>query len=171
MNKTNFEKEIQRCISSGLFTKVCRFFLDVLSSTPWIGGAFGAIAAAWSEAEQKKINVILTAWSKLHDDKIDKLEKLLILSGQPEKWVASYIKFNPNTAKLIETSKVIALTDNGMLDFTIHFKKPYRSQDYTFQYFGSGEVRLSVIEQTEYDIRIKFQEPCPNIVTLAFIKI
>lgn len=171
MNKTDFEKEIERCSFGGFFRKASRFFLGILSATPYIGGSFGAIAAAWSEAEQQKINKILAAWSKIHDDKIDELNKLLILSGQPENWVASYIKFNPNTAELVATSNVVSLTDNGELDFTLNFKKPYETKDYTFQYFGSAEVRLSVIEQTINSIRIKFQEPCPDIVTLTFIKI
>lgn len=171
MNKTDFEKGIERHISGGLCRKAFRYLLYVLSGTPWIGGSFGAIAAAWSDVEQNKINIILSGWSKLHDEKIDELNKLLVLSGQPENWVASYIKFNPNTAGLIDTSNVAYFTDNGALDFSIHFKNPYKTQDYTFQYFGSGEVRLSVIEQTENIIRIKFQEPCPDVVTLTFLKV
>jgi len=105
-------------------------------------------------------------------DRISELEKTLVLKSDPKEWVAAYIKFNPNTAKFIDSSNVLGIIDNGYLDYTVSFDCPLSTPNYIFQCFGFGssKVELSVTEQTENHIRLKFEEPCPDLVILIFLR-
>lgn len=58
--------------------KVGRAALQILGSTPFIGGLFSAVAGAWSESEQSKVNDFFQAWVKMLEDEIKEKEATLI---------------------------------------------------------------------------------------------
>lgn len=62
---------------SGTYGKIGRFVLNCLGSVPVAGGPLTAIAGAWSEADQDKINKIFEAWMKLQEEKIAKMGQTL----------------------------------------------------------------------------------------------
>jgi hypothetical protein len=140
----------------------------VLSSTPIVGGVLSATAAAWSDAEQEKINKILLVLQQYTDDRVTELEGGLSLRADPGHVVAGSITFNPNTADMISTSSISSLTDNGTLDFTINFTRSL--EDYVFMYYGSGPVALEGVTQTGGGMRVRFAEPAPDRVTIAFFE-
>jgi len=80
------------------------------------------------------------------------------------------VKFNPKKPELIDSSNVSSLTDNGRLDFSINFTSPLQD-GFTLQYFGSGEVRLNGVIESENSVRVRFLEPCPDAVTFVFFNL
>ena len=74
-NQNSGEREIPKGIKGA---KVGRGALQVLGSTPFVGGLFSAIAGAWSESEQAKVNDFFQAWVKMLEDEIKEKEATLI---------------------------------------------------------------------------------------------
>lgn len=169
MNAVEIKVALERALSGGRTNKILRFLLGCLGGTPVVGGAIGAGAAAWSEAEQSKVNGLVHRALEILDDRIDEADKKLVEIGQNQ-WVAAYIKFNPNSTQFVDSSNVSSLTDNGSLDFTINFSTALKSK-FTLQYFGSGEVRLDGVFESAHSVRVRFLEPCPDIVTLVFFNL
>ncbi len=169
MNAVEIRVALERALSGGRTNKILRFLLGCLGGTPVVGGAFGAGAAAWSEAEQSKVNGLVLRALEFWDDRIEEVDKKLVQINQKQ-WVAAYIKFNPNTAQFVDSSNVSSLTDNGSLDFTINFSTALKT-NFTLQYFGSGEVRLDGAFETTHSVRIRFLKPCPDIVTFVFFNL
>lgn len=165
---TDLAAQIQLQLSAGRTNKILRFLLNVLSSTPVVGGVFSATAAAWSEAEQEKVNKMLLLFQQYTDDKVTELEGALSLRADPGHVVAGSITFNPNTTEMISTSSISSLTDNGTLDFTINFTRAL--EDYVFMYYGSGPVTLEGVSQTAGGMRVRFAAPAPDRVTIAFFE-
>jgi len=141
-----------------------------LGGTPVVGGAFGATAAAWSEAEQAKVNALLHDALQIQDEKIQEVDKKLVVASEKKQWIAAYIKFNPNKSEFIDSSNVSSLTDNGHLDFSINFTSPLQN-GFTLQYFGNGEVRLNGVIESKHSVHVCFLEPCPDVVTFVFFNL
>jgi hypothetical protein len=68
-----------------------------------------------------------------------------------------------------ETSQ-IRKADNGHLDFSISFTSPLRD-GFVLQYFGSSEVRLNGVVESKHSVRVRFIEPCPDMVTFVFFNL
>lgn len=160
---------LQKALNAGTTQKILRFLMGILSGTPFVGGAIGASAAAWGEAEQKKVNTLLRNALQIQDERIDEIDKKLVeLPG--EKWVVAYVKFKPKAFQFVDSSNVSSLTDNGHLDFTINFTTTLKPR-FTLQYFGSSEVKLNGIEETKTSVRVRFLEPCPDVATFVFFNL
>lgn len=161
---------LEKALSGGRNSKVLRFLLGCLGGTPVVGGAFGATAAAWSEAEQAKVNALIQEALRIQDEKIQEVDNKLVVVSENKQWVAAYVKFNPNKSEFMDSSNVSSLTENGHLDFSINFKSPLQD-GFTLQYFGSGEVRLNGVIESEHSVRVRFLEPCPDVVTFVFFNL
>ena len=161
---------LERALSDGKHKKVLRYLLGCLGGTPFIGGAFGATAAAWAESEQSKINVLILNSLKILDERTEEAADKLVVSNEPQQWVAAHIRFNPNDATFIDSSNVSSLTDNGHLDFTINFAAPLQD-GFVLQYFGSSEVRLDGFIESARSVRVRFLEPCPDNVAFVFFNL
>jgi len=164
----NIIEKLKAKSSRGPTNKIVRFLLNVLSSTPILGGVFSATASAWSEQEQADINKLILQLLEITDDKVEEAQNALVSVTNKSHVVAGYIAFNPNTAEFIESSDVSSLTDNGTLDFTVNFLRPYAS--YVFNYYGSGPVVLRRATQAPNGVRVVFQEPAPDRVTIVFFE-
>ncbi|WP_313604817.1 hypothetical protein [Comamonas jiangduensis] len=169
MSDINSLELIQKALSGGRTQKVLRFLMGILGGTPYVGGAIGASATAWSEAEQTKVNVLILNALKVHDEWINEIDKKLV-DVSNKKWVVAYIKFKPNSFEFVDTSNVSSLTDNGHLDFTINFTSALTSK-FVLQCFGSSEVKLKSVEETKTHVRIQLLEPTPEIVTFVFFNL
>jgi hypothetical protein len=166
MNDIHIRAALADALSGGQTNKILRFLIGCLGGTAVVGGAIGAGVAAWSEAEQSKVNGLVHRALGILDDRIDIADKKLVEIAQKQ-WVAAYIKFNPNTAEFLDSSNVSSLTDNGHLDFTITFSEALKSK-FTLHYFGSSEVRLDGVFESTHSVRVRFLEPCPDIITFVF---
>jgi hypothetical protein len=69
-DKAAFENELNQTLQAGMGPGIARFALACLGGVPIVGGAFGAGAGAWSEAEQHRFQKLLAAWLKLQQDEI-----------------------------------------------------------------------------------------------------
>lgn len=129
---------------------------------------FSATASAWAEAEQDKINKLMLLFQQYTDDKVAEIEGSLSLMTDPQHVVAGSITFNPNTAEMFETSAITSLTDNGTLDYTVTFARDL--ERYVFMCYGSGPVSIKAVHQTPGGMRVLFNEPAPDRVTIAFFE-
>lgn len=77
-NKDELRREIDDALESGAGPKVAPFVLACLGGVPTIGGAFGATADAWSEAQQDRFNRLLTQWLKLQEEEIKEIGQTLV---------------------------------------------------------------------------------------------
>jgi hypothetical protein len=164
----NVIEKLKANSSHGRTNKIIRFLLNVLSSTPIFGGVFSATASAWSEQEQTDINKLVVQLLEITDEKVEVTKTALVSMTNKSHIVAGYITFNPNAAEFIEASDISSLTDNGTLDFTISFSRPFT--DYVFNYYGSGPTMLRHTIQTPNGVRVVFQEPAPDRVTIVFFE-
>lgn len=73
MNKENDDLP-----KSGKIAKIARGALQVSSSVPFVGGVFSAIAGAWSEHEQEKINKFFEHWVQMLRDELKEKEDTII---------------------------------------------------------------------------------------------
>ena len=161
-------KKLKEALSNRNNTKALRFLLNCLSGTPVAGGGFSATAGLWAEREQDKINEMITNFAILTDDRISQIEKSLVDRNNQNHYVAGYIKFNPNKVEIIDASGISSLTDNGALDFTINFTVPFHN--YIFNCYGSNKVTLTKVSENEDGLKILFQKPCPDKVTVVFFE-
>lgn len=168
MDPTALRIQLEAALSGGRTSKILRFLLNVISATPFVGGVFSAAAAAWSEHEQNKINRMLLLFHQLTDDKVSEVRESLVSVAEPRHVVAGSITFNPNTAELIASSEISSITDNGVLDFTVTFTRPFH--DYVLMCYGSGPVNLMRVEQAQDGMRVLFEHPAPEKVTIAFFE-
>src|SRR5881394_2733320 len=58
--------------------RVARGVLQVAGAVPFIGGIFGAIAGAWSERDQDKVNRFFDTWLRMIQDEIGEKEETVI---------------------------------------------------------------------------------------------
>jgi len=71
------DKEIIKPDSSKT-SKIVRSGLQVAGGTPFAGGVFSAIASAWSEKEQEKVNRFLEYWIRMLADELKEKQVTLI---------------------------------------------------------------------------------------------
>jgi hypothetical protein len=83
--------------------------------------------------------------------------------------IAGFIKFNPNTANIIDSNSISSLCDNGTLDFTINFNVPI--DKYIFNFYGNGSLRIESAIEISSGLRVTFNEPCPDLVTIVFYEV
>lgn len=62
----------------GKLPKVIRAGLQVAGATPVAGGVFSAIAGAWSEREQEKVNTFFQEWLRMLETEIKEKEQTII---------------------------------------------------------------------------------------------
>lgn len=144
----NILEVIKEQLGGGRHTKILRFLLNCLSSTPAVGGVFSATASLWSEANQQRINQLMTKLATLTDERITGVEHQLVSASVPAHAVAGYVTFNPNDkAEVIDSSNMSSITDGGsILEFDILFASEI--QYYIFNYYGSGRVVLKEVHET-----------------------
>jgi hypothetical protein len=63
-------EEMTKALTHGYGPRVARAVLALLGAVPFVGGAFGGAAGAWSEAEQNHFNKVAASWLKLQEDEI-----------------------------------------------------------------------------------------------------
>lgn len=72
--KDKLRNDMEKALEGGAGPAVLRAALAFLSGLiPGVGGAFGAAAGAWSEAEQKRFNKIFASWLKLQEEEIKEI--------------------------------------------------------------------------------------------------
>ncbi len=72
-NQEEIKNQLQKSAEFGNLPAILRFILSSLGGVPVVGGVFGATAGAWSEAEQKQLNNLLTIWMQLQVDEIKEI--------------------------------------------------------------------------------------------------
>lgn len=168
----NHKSNLDKYISEGRLPKISRFLLNCLGGTPIIGGVFGATASVLDGLKQDEINNEMSALLKIQNREIVELDNKIVLLNDEKLWMVSYIKFKTNNVvDIVDSSNVSSVIDNGQLDFTICFHEPQPEESYLMQYYGSEKIDVSVKEQNKDCIRVVFYEPCPELVTLLFVKI
>jgi len=90
MSERSVKIALEKALSGGRNSKVLRFLLGCLGGTPVVGGAFGATAAAWSEAEQAKVNALLQEALQIQDKKVQEADKKLAVASGNKQWLAAY---------------------------------------------------------------------------------
>ncbi|MFT7860433.1 MAG: hypothetical protein ABXS93_05815 [Sulfurimonas sp.] len=146
-----------------------RFLLNTISSTPIIGGVFSGISGIWAEKDQEKTNALFIERIDNYDKRIVAIENTLVLKDNQSHVIAGFIKFNPNTANIIDSNSISSLCDNGTLNFIINFNVPI--DKYIFNFYGNGPLGLDSAIETSSGLRVTFSEPCPNLVTIVFYEI
>jgi hypothetical protein len=160
--------QLRQTLSGGSTKKALRFVLNLLSSTPYIGGVFSAAASAWAETEQDKVNRLLFIVQQLTDDRVTEIEGSLALASNPTHLVAASLTFNPNTGEFIDGFNVSSLADCGTLDFAVGFAGDLAR--YVFTCYGSGPVSIERVNETSSGLRVVFRHPAPDKVTIAFFE-
>lgn len=164
----NHLSQIQDALSTGRHNLILRFLLNTLGGTPIFGGVFSGIAGVSSDSEQQEINHLTLEYLKMIDERVKQIEKALVSSQDKNQTVAGFISLNPNSVEIIDSSGICSITDKGVLDFSINYSEPL--DGYVFNYYGSGPVLLESASQQKNNLDIKFKSPCPDLVTLVFIK-
>lgn len=141
--------QLRQALSGGSTKKALRFVLNLLSSTPYIGGVFSAAASAWSETEQDKVNRLPFIVQQLTDDRVTEIEGSLAQASNPTHVVAASLTFNPNTGEFIDGFNVSSLTDCGTLDFVVGFDGDLAR--YVFTCYGSGPVSIERVSETSVE--------------------
>lgn len=78
MNEESDNNEEQDLPESGKVAKFSRSALQVAGAVPVVGGVFSAIAGAWSEGEQDKVNRFFDHWVRMLQDEIKQKEDTII---------------------------------------------------------------------------------------------
>jgi hypothetical protein len=77
--ESEIKHQLDEALKAGSGPKVARFALAFLGGlVPFVGGAIGGAAGAWSDAEQDQFRRILQAWLKLQEDEIKEIGRTLI---------------------------------------------------------------------------------------------
>lgn len=146
--------------------KTYRFLLNMISSTPIIGGVFSAVSGIWAEKDQEKTNNLLIESLGRYEKRIVAIENVLVLKNNPSHVIVGFIKFNPNTTNIINSNSISSLCDNGTLDFRINFNAPI--DKYVFNFYGNEPLKIDSAIETIGGLRVIFCEPCPDLVTIVF---
>ena len=79
VDKTEVSLALEQLLDAGVGPKAARFALGCLSGLiPLAGGAIGAAAGAWSEAESARFNRVLATWLKLQEDEMREIGVTLV---------------------------------------------------------------------------------------------
>jgi hypothetical protein len=106
------QEQMTQALTRGYGPKVCRFVLALLGGAPYVGGAFGGAAGAWSEAEQDHFNRVAASWLKLQEDEIREI-------GITIAEILSRIDLNDEeTQKRIESPEYLSLIKKCFRDWS-----------------------------------------------------
>jgi hypothetical protein len=109
---SDIKEEMTQSLTRGYGPKVCRFVLALLGGAPYIGGAFGGAAGAWSETEQDHFNKVAASWLKLQEDEIREI-------GITIAEILSRIDLNDaETQKRIESPEYLSLIKKCFRDWS-----------------------------------------------------
>ncbi len=72
------QSDLEKALDSGKGPKIARFALACLSGVPIAGGAIGGVSAAWSEAEQDRINRLMQRWLELQKEELERVGRILL---------------------------------------------------------------------------------------------
>jgi len=75
---TDENKDESELPESSNISKVSRGALQVAGAVPLVGGVFAAIAGAWSEKEQEKVNRFFEHWVQMLQDELKEKEETII---------------------------------------------------------------------------------------------
>jgi len=75
---TDENKDDSELPESSKASKATRGVLQVAGAVPVIGGVFSALAGAWSEKEQDKVNRFFQHWVQMLQDEIKEKEETII---------------------------------------------------------------------------------------------
>ncbi|MCW7503516.1 hypothetical protein [Leptospira paudalimensis] len=153
----------------GNHNRIYRFLISILGSTPYIGGVFGAISAAWSESEQAKLNALYESILSITDDRCTELEKTIIAINDKQ-WIVGFIKFNPNNFVILDSSNISSITEHADETFTINFQNEIKNR-FISQYYGNKEVKLNCIIESNRQIKVSLIPPLPDIITFTFFNL
>jgi hypothetical protein len=79
IEKTQVAGAIDQLLEAGVGPKAARFALGCLGGLiPFAGGAIGAAAGAWSEAESDRFKEVLATWLKLQEDELREIGITLV---------------------------------------------------------------------------------------------
>jgi hypothetical protein len=104
--------ELEDVLNAGVGPKVARFALACLSGVPYAGGPIGAVAGAWSDAEQDHFKKLLASWLKLQEDEIREIGKTLI------EVMVRLNKADENTQKRVESPEYLSLVRKAFRDWS-----------------------------------------------------
>ncbi len=108
----DIKEEMTQALTRGYGPKVARFALALLGGIPFVGGAFGGAAGAWSEAEQNYYNKVAASWLKLQEDEIREI-------GITIAEILSRIDLNDaETQKRIESPEYLSLIKKCFRDWS-----------------------------------------------------
>jgi hypothetical protein len=104
--------QMDQALSGGVGPKLARFALACLSGVPYVGGALGGVASAWSEAEQGRLNKLFAAWLKLQERELQEIgvtlaEVMLRLDAS-----------DPEVEKRIESPEYLSLVRKCFRDWS-----------------------------------------------------
>lgn len=78
-HKDKVRQELEQALNNGNGPKVARFALAALGGLiPYLGGALGGAAGAWSEKDTERFQKILRTWLQLQEDEIKEIGKTLV---------------------------------------------------------------------------------------------
>ena len=97
---------------SGKIAKISRGALQVAGSVPFVGGALSAVAGAWSEHEQEKINKFLEHWVQMLRDELREKEDTII------EIMARLDMQNEEIAKRVESKEYQSLIKKTFRDWS-----------------------------------------------------
>lgn len=110
--REKLNEEIEDALKGGVGPKAARFALACLSGIPYVGGALGGVAAAWSEAEQAHLNRLFAAWLKLQEQEIREI-------GITMMEVATRVDLNdPKTRERMESPEYLGIVKKAFRDWS-----------------------------------------------------
>jgi hypothetical protein len=111
-DKGEIKEEMTQALTRGYGPRVARFALALLGGVPFVGGAFGGAAGAWTEAEQDYFNKVAASWLKLQEDEIREI-------GITIAEVLSRLDLNDEeTRKRIESPEYLSLIKKCFRDWS-----------------------------------------------------
>ena len=111
-NIEDIKEEMTQALTKGYGPKIARFALALLGGIPYVGGAFGGAAGAWSEAEQSYYNRVAASWLQLQQDEIREI-------GITIAEVLSRLDLNDTeTQKRIESPEYLSLIKKCFRDWS-----------------------------------------------------
>jgi hypothetical protein len=108
----DIQEQMTHALTRGYGPKVARFVLALLGGAPYVGGAFGGAAGAWSQAEQDHFNKVAASWLKLQEDEIREI-------GVTIAEILSRLDLNDaETQKRIESPEYLSLIKKCFRDWS-----------------------------------------------------
>lgn len=78
MSDEEMRKDLPDIPRSGRGKKIARGALQALGAVPIAGGLFAAVAGAWSETEQEKVNSVLEHWMRMLREELEEKQRTIV---------------------------------------------------------------------------------------------